>query len=281
MQFALGKFRCSVVSDGVWRVDGGTIFGVVPRVLWQKLVEPDEIGRIPLGLNSLVVRTPDALVLVETGIGTKMSRKAREFHDFGSGTLVPELARVHVEPPDVDIVILTHLHFDHCGGNTVLERGAIRPTFPNAKYVIQSSEWHDATHPDGLTRAGYDPDDFAVLEQSGQLHLVEGTEEIIRGVTCVHTGGHSRGHQMVLVESAGRVCCYPGDIMFTRWHVKPHYISAYDLNQAATYYTKLKLLEEACAHDWLMCWGHEIAPTISTLKREGDRIVAAPAEVSG
>jgi len=154
------------------------------------------------------------------------------------------------------------------------------PTFPKATYVVQRSEWDDAMHPDGLTSAGYDPDDFAVLDATGQLRLVEGTEEVVSGVTCVHTGGHSRGHQMVLVQSSGRTCCYPGDIMFTTMHVKPNWISAYDLNQEQTWRAKVKLLDDARAGGWLMCWGHESTPTLSTLKEEAGRIVAVPAETT-
>jgi len=280
MHFTLGQFGCDIVSDGEFRIDGGTIFGVVPRTLWEKRVTPDALNRIPLGLNSLVVRTPDALVLVETGIGTKMSRKAREFHDFGEGTLVPELAEIGIAPGDVDLVILTHLHFDHCGGNTRREGDAVVPTFPNARYVIQRAEWDDATHPDGLTRAGYDGDDFAVLDETGQLYLVEGTEEVTAGIACVHTGGHSRGHQMVLVRSGGRTCCYPGDIMFTTMHLRPNWISAYDLNQEQTWRAKMQLIKDALADDWLICWGHERIPTLSTLTKEGDRVVATPVETA-
>ena len=281
MHFTLGHFHLDVVSDGTFWIDGGTVFGVVPRVIWEKLSPPDERNRIPLALKSLLIRTPEALVLVETGIGTKLSARDQKHHNFGRGTLVAELAEIGVRPEDVDFVIDTHLHFDHCGGNTVLEGGTPRPTFPRAKYVIQKREWEDATHADGLTQAGYDPADFAVLAETGQLRLIDGDVEIVPGVTCRLTGGHTRGHQMVLVHSHGLTACYPGDVMLSTMHIKPNYITAYDLSQERTYAVKVKLIEEACEGRWVIVWGHDPKEWLSRLEKRDDKVVAVPVRTTG
>ena len=280
MQFRVGQFELGIVSDGLFRIDGGTMFGVVPRSIWGKLVDVDDLHRMELGLNSLVVRTPDALVLVETGIGTKLSEKACRFHAFREGTLVPELEKAGIRPGDVDFVILTHLHFDHVGGATARTESGPRPTFPNARYVIQKSEWLEAANPTGLTRAGYLDDDYLPIEKAGQLELIDGDVEITPGVTCRFTGGHTVGHQMVVVTSDGKTVCYPGDIMPTTLHVKPYYITSYDLNQKMTFEAKLALVAEACANDWLMAWGHDQHQPLSSLVTENGKVQATAAEVT-
>jgi len=275
MHLTLGRFELDVVSDGTFRIDGGTLFGVVPRVLWEKLSPPDEQNRIALALKSLVVRTGKALVVVDTGLGTKLSAKARAFHNFGEGKLVEELGKIGVRPEDVDIVINTHLHFDHVGGNTVFdEERKPRPTFPKATYVVQRQEWEDATHADRLTRAGYHPEDFTVLAETGQLRLVDGDAEVTPGVRCRLTGGHTRGHQMVLVQSEGRTACYPGDVMPSTAHIKPNFITAYDLHQEKTYAVKVKLIDEAVEGGWAMVWGHDPKEWVSRLEKQDDKVLA-------
>ena len=285
MHFTLGRFDCHILSDGVFWIDGGTVFGVVPKAMWRKMTPVDDENRVPLALNCLLIRTPDALVLVETGIGTKLGEKDRLRHRFTEGALVAELAKIGVKPADVDVVINTHLHFDHCGGNTIRacpealrgEGGELRPTFPKAKYVVQKHEWDDATHPDGLTASGYDPADFSAIEEAGQLHLVDGTVEVVPGVLCQRTGGHTPGHQMVLARSLGETVCFPGDIMPGTMWVRPNYITAYDLNQAETYAAKVKLLDEAHAGRWLMAWGHDGREPLSRIEKKDDRYAAIPA----
>lgn len=277
MHFTLGRFDCHILSDGVFWIDGGTVFGVVPKAIWRKLTPVDDENRVPLALHSLVLRTPDALVLVETGIGSKLGEKDRLHHRFTEGTLIAELAKIGVTPADVDVVINTHLHFDHCGGDTVRQGGDLLPTFPKAKYVVQKREWDDATHPDGLTAAGYDPADFLAIEQAGQLHLVDGTVEVVPGVICQRTGGHTSGHQMVLARSLGQTVCLPGDIMPGTMWVRPNWITAYDLNLVETYAAKVRLLDEAHAGRWLMAWGHDGREPLSRIEKKDDRYAAVAA----
>ena len=147
-------------------------------------------------------------------------------------------------------------------------------------HVIQKSEWLDATNPTGLTRAGYLADDFVPIDAAGKLELIDGDVEITPGVTCRFTGGHTTGHQMVVVTSAGRTVCYPGDIMPTTLNVKPNYITSYDLNQKMTFEAKLALIDEACANNWLMAWGHDQHQPLSKLVMEDGKVRAVPAEVT-
>jgi glyoxylase-like metal-dependent hydrolase (beta-lactamase superfamily II) len=277
MHFTLGRFDCHLISDGDFWIDGGTAFGVVPKAMWQKWMAPDAENRVPLALNCLVVRTPDALVLVETGIGSKLGEKDRLHHRFTKGVLLSELAKAGFAPADFDLVINTHLHFDHAGGNTFRAGDELRTTFPRAKYVAQRREWDDATHPDGLTAAGYDSDDFLPVEEAGQLTLVDGTVEVAPGVVVEWTGGHSRGHQMIVLRSRGETACFPGDIMPGPAWVRPSFITAYDLNQIETYAAKLRLLDEAHAGRWLMVWGHDGHQPLSRITKNGDRYEAVAA----
>jgi glyoxylase-like metal-dependent hydrolase (beta-lactamase superfamily II) len=281
MHLRLGQFELDAVSDGQFWIDGGTIYGVVPRTMWEKLSPPDEQNRIALALKCLLVRTGEATVLVDTGIGNKLTEKERKRHNRGEGTLVAELAKIGVRPGDIDIVINTHLHFDHSGGNTVFDgQGKARPTFPKATYVVQKQEWEDATHADTLTRGGYHPDDFTVLAETGQLRLVEGDAEITPGIMVRLTGGHTQGHQMVLVQSEGLTACYPGDVMLSTGHIKPNFITAYDLHQEKTYAVKKQLIEEACKGRWVMVWGHDMNEWASRLEKQEEKVVATPVRMT-
>ncbi len=276
MHFTFGRFDCHILSDGVFRIDGGTVFGVVPRAIWRKIMPPDDLNRVPLEINCLLIRTPEAVVLVETGIGGKLPEKDRRHHDFTEGALLAELAKAGYRPEDVDVVVNTHLHFDHCGGNTLQVAGELRPTFPKARYVVQRREWDDATHPDALTSAGYDPRDFLPLEEAGRLQLIDGAVEVAPGVVCEWTGGHSRGHQLVVARSLGETVCFPGDIMPGAAWVRPNWITAYDLNPTETFAAKVKLLDEACAGRWLMAWDHDRQP-LARIEKQNERYVAIPA----
>ena len=280
MHFKLGSFDLDVISDGDWWMDGGTIFGVVPRVLWQELAAPDELNRIRLGLNSLLVRTGRHTVLIEAGMGSKLDAKFKQHHNFGEGKLLDEMAALGVTPDDVDAVILSHLHFDHAGWCTVREGDGYRPTFPNATYIVQQREWDAATRPNSQTRAGYHREDFDALPRSDQLKLIEGDVEVTGGITCQLTGGHSDGHQSVLVESEGRVACFCGDIYCTTWHTRPNYITAYDLYPAETFRLKQDLLAEAEEEGWILVWVHETGVPAGTIRKDGKRYAAVPLETS-
>lgn len=269
--FQFQSFRCDVVSDGVWRLDGGTLFGIVPRSLWEKIYVPDTRNRIKLGLNSLLLRDGRHTVLVETGVGPKLAEKRRARHDIGPSLLLSQLEAVGCRPRDVDVVILTHLHFDHAGCNTVLDRaGRAAPAFPRARYFIQKQEWQDAVNPTAQTGEGFIPEDFLPLEAAGQLDLVDGDVEVVPGVHVQRTGGHTAGHQSVLVRAGGRTLIYPGDILPMTAHVMPYYITAFDLYPAHTFAVKEALLARGVQEQWTVVWGHDDDHPVTGLgRREG------------
>ena len=181
-----------------------------------------------------------------------------------------------MSPADIDVVIDTHLHFDHCGWNTVREGGALRTTFPKARYTLQEIEWRDATHPTPLTRGGYHPENILPLGTSGQLQLIHGDVEVVPGIECRLTGGHTPGHQLVMLRSEGKTACFAGDVMCSVHHVRPNYNTAYDLNQQQTYDCKVKLLEEAAEGRWLVVFLHESETPVAFIEKRGDEYVARP-----
>ncbi|HEX7320089.1 MAG TPA: MBL fold metallo-hydrolase [bacterium] len=254
----LGGFKLTPLSDGTFWLDGGAMFGVVPKALWNKLNPADELNRIELALNTLLIQTGNANVLVDTGIGAKVDAKFTEMYRFERAeTLVDSLKRCGLDVNDIDYVINTHLHFDHCGGNTVAIDGRSVPTFPRAKYIIQKLEWEDALNPNERTRASYLKENFISLEEKGQLNLVEGGLEVTPGIKVMRTPGHTAGHQSVLIESVGKKAMYLGDLMPTTSHFKIPYVMGYDLYPLEIMETKKKIIDQAINEKWLFIFEHD------------------------
>lgn len=278
----LGSADISVVSDGVFRVDGGAVFGVVPKAIWSGLRQPDRKNRIELGLNCLLIRSGDQTVLVDTGVGTKPDRNMRANYGMRAGKLVENLALQGVRPEDVDLVILTHLHFDHAGGCTRFGRGGSEPipVFPRATHLVQRADWQEATVTNERTRSAYNPQDFTSLELSGQLELLDGDTELLPGLWVRITGGHTAGHQCVLLESEGvRAACF-GDVMPTPDHLPLNYLTSFDLYPQESVESKRALLEEAERNNWLLVFGHGVEPVAGRLTRNDDgRLTLSPEEI--
>jgi glyoxylase-like metal-dependent hydrolase (beta-lactamase superfamily II) len=254
----LGDWELIAVSDGSFRLDGGSMFGVIPKPLWERKKPADERNRIRLGLNALLVKSPAALVLVESGIGDKMSPKEEDLYGLERDTdLMQALREEGFAPEDVDIVIHSHLHLDHCGWATRDIDGRFQPTFPNARYVVQSREWEAATRPDPRSRASYDPRDFSVLEQKGLLAPVDGETEVIQGIRVVHTGGHTPGHQVVYLENNGSRCLFLGDLVPTTAHLKVHWHMGWDLFPLELMENKRGILAQAAHRRDLLFFTHE------------------------
>lgn len=253
-----GSFKFSIVSDGTFWLDGGAMFGIVPKVLWNKTNPADELNRIELKLNCLLIQTPEKNVLVDTGVGENLDDKFKEIYkverDFG---LITALEKIGIKPGDINFVINTHLHFDHCGGNTINKDGSFVPTFPKAKYVIQKQEWSDATNPNERTKASYLKENFIPLEEAGQLILVDGDYEIFPGIKVTITNGHTRGHQSVLIESEGKKAIYLGDLIPTTSHIKIPYIMSYDLYPLDIIKKKKEILNRAIKENWLLIFEHD------------------------
>ncbi len=256
----VGDIRVTALDAGRFSLDGGTMFGVVPRSIWEKKIPPDGRNRIQLGLTCLLVETPAETVLVETGVGAeKLSGKYRDIYGVDpSRGVIDALADAGIAPEAVDRVVLTHLHMDHAGGTTVWTDNDYEPAFPNARYIVQRQEWVDAVGADRQTVHGYNAaTDLVPLERAGVLELLEGDAEICPGVRTILTPGHTTAHQSVLVQGGGETICFIGDLVPTRHHVHPVYIMAFDLYPRKTFEVKQRVLTQAAGEGWLVAWPHD------------------------
>jgi len=274
----IGRFELRTLSDGFFGLDGGAMFGVVPRVLWEKTNPPDRHNRIRLALRCLLVAAEDERIVVDTGVGRKYGAKFDAMFNLDdSDNLLASLARHGLAPEDITTVIQTHLHFDHCGWATRPDGGGgFLPTFPNARYVVQAAEWYDANHLNRRTRGSYRPDDFLPLEKAGLLQLVDGDEEIVPGVRVMRTGGHTRGHQIALVADADRTAVFWGDLIPTASHIEIPYIMGYDTLPLETTEQKERLVERAVTENWLCVFEHEPGPGVGHIRRDGKRYAFEP-----
>jgi glyoxylase-like metal-dependent hydrolase (beta-lactamase superfamily II) len=276
----LGDLRVEMVRTGNFRLDGGAMFGVVPKVLWEKVAPPDERNRIELALNCLLVRDGRRTVVVETGMGEKWGAKEREIYALRSqGGLSEELSRRGVPPESVDAVLLTHLHFDHAGGATVAGRGEdAAPAFLNATYFVQRSEWEFATHTNERTRASYRSENFLPLHREGRLRFLEGESEVFPGIAVQPTPGHTPGMQAVVLRGGGRTILYPTDLVPTAAHVRIPYIMGYDVLPLTTLDTKKRVLPQALREGATLVLVHEPVSPVGILKEEGGQILFQPRE---
>lgn len=276
----VGGFELCPVSDGTFWLDGGALFGVVPKVLWNRAMPADPENRVKLALNCLLVRTGDKCVLVDTGIGGKLSSRLREIYRLGPKSgLLASLARLRVKPEDIDYVINTHLHFDHCGGNTRGGSDEPVPVFPNARYVIQQQEWFCAQNLDERTRSSYRPADYLPLERAGQVEFVDGDESVLPGIKVLLTNGHTLGHQSVLISTKEGTAFYPGDLIPTAYHLKAQYLTAFDLYPVDLINRKKEMIEQARRENWLIILEHDPDMVFCRLAEEGG--VVKPIPVKG
>lgn len=274
----LGHFELMALSDGYFRLDGGSMFGVIPKPLWEKHKPADERNRIHLGLNCLLVRTPDELVLIEAGLGDKLSEREAGIYGLERGSgLLGSLREQGFEPEEVDCVVLTHLHLDHCGWATREEDGRLLPTFPRARYVVQAREWEAAHGPDQRSRPSYDRRNFEALEPGGRLFLAEGDGEVSPGVRVRLTGGHTSGHQAAFIESGGERCVFLGDLVPTFAHLRAHWHMGWDLFPLELMEAKQELLEEARIHHDLLFFTHEDTGPFARLEENGELRPESPA----
>jgi len=270
--FQVGRLRCHALEAGRQALDGGAMFGVVPKPLWERRIPADERNRIPLALRCLLVEHDDGLVLIDTGIGNKEDAKFRDIYGVrnegkdGRTLLEDTLAQLGVGPEDVRWVINTHLHFDHAGGNTYRDpAGAIAPTFPRATYVVQKGELEFARHTNERTAASYLPHNFEPVP----FQTIEGETEVLPGLRCLPTPGHVPYHQSVLVESAGERVCFLADLVPTSAHLPLPWIMGYDLQPLVTLESKRQLYRRAEAEGWLLVFEHDAAVVAGRLGREG------------
>lgn len=270
----LGKFEIYPTTDGSLRLDGGAMFGIVPRVLWGKVCPPDEKNRIYMALNCPLIKTSKYNILIDTGTGPKCSEKIRQMYGIENNpSLRKSLSNYGVSIEDINIVINSHLHLDHCGGDTTFDdAGRIAPTFPNAKYFIHKDEWEDALNINERTKGSYIQEDFLPLWDSGNLELVEGDEiEIVKGVSMVRTGGHTQSHCCIKIRSEGRTAFYLADLIPTVAHLPYPYIMGYDLFPLDTLKQKKRILPQAFEEHWLLMFEHDPKTYMGYLKKKDDK----------
>jgi glyoxylase-like metal-dependent hydrolase (beta-lactamase superfamily II) len=276
-RYTVGDFKIAVVSDGHIRLDGGAVFGLVPRILWEPVIGRENIDaehRIPLGLNCMVVRRGGDVLLVETGMGNKHTGVVRERHYPGEyGELLDGLEKAGVRPEDVTAVANTHLHVDHCGWNTVRRDGELVPAFPRARYFVQAGEYEAATHPNDRTRGTYFPENFEPLAATGQLELVSGEREIIPGVHFLPAPGHTAAHAAIVLSSRGETAIYTGDLVHHAIQLeRPAWIPAFDILPLVSLETKKALAERAIRERALLICTHNAFPGVGRLtERDGRR----------
>jgi len=272
-RFPLGNLRLTSVNDGMFRLDGGAMFGVVPRPLWEKKAPPDERNRILLGMRPLVVEADWGRMIVDCGAGDKMDAKSADIYALDRRRhLDHALADAGLSAESFDYVLATHLHFDHFGGATRREGdGSVRPRFPKATYFIRRAEWKDATHPHERNRASYLQDDFVPLDKAGVVGFYDADQEIQPGVRVVRTGGHTGQHQIVFLESAGKTAVFTADLIPTTAHIADAWIMGYDLFPMETLAFKKRFIRDAIEREFLIFFEHDPFITAGYIREKDGR----------
>jgi glyoxylase-like metal-dependent hydrolase (beta-lactamase superfamily II) len=280
----LGNIDLRVVSDGIYWEDGGGLFGLVPKALWEPIMAPDERNRLPFQLWCLLVETEKQRILVETGYGDKVSDKERSFISLeGERRLLSSLEKLGIGPLDIDLVINTHLHGDHCGGNTRYDgHGELVPTFPWATYCVQRLELADASFPNERTRGTYFADNWRPLEEAGQLRVLWGDTRLTEEVRVVVTPGHTRSHQCVVIESGGQTAMYLGDLASWPVHLERlAWVPAYDVEPLVSIESKRNVAHWAVDNHALLFFDHHpdvVAGYLHPTER-ADRFRLEPIEI--
>ena len=279
----IGDIELLVVSDGVIWQDAGATFGLVPRIMWERYApDIDEKYRLPVGLNSLVVRAAGKTVLIDSGCGSKSMRAPGAMGIENTGRLIENLAAEGIQPRDVDVVLNTHLHFDHCGGNTGVEDGRLRPAFPRAKYILQKGEWEAASHPNERTRGTYLAENFEPLEDARQVELVDGDAEIVPGLRMSRAPGHTEDHVVFEVESGGDVAIYIGELAQVPVQLeRVAWVSAFDILPLVSIETKKRFIEKAIDRRALLISVHAPYPGLGRLHAEGGKRKWEPEKANG
>jgi glyoxylase-like metal-dependent hydrolase (beta-lactamase superfamily II) len=276
-----GEIEVRYIYAGTFWLDGGSMFGVVPKTIWEKKMVPDEKNRLAFAVNSLLVRANGKTILVETGNGTKWDAKLRTIYRFpDNDPLVESLAKAGVKPEEIDFVINTHLHFDHAGGNTRLVNGRAVPAFPNAKYIVQKAELEHAMRPTERDRASYYAHDFVPVTDAGQWQFVEGETEILPGISVVKIPGHNLNIQGVQIRGGGNKLMYVSDLLPTRHHLPLPWIIAYDLYPLTTLETKRKWLGEFVRDGWIVGLGHDPDFPAGTLHEQDGKVAFEPVDLN-
>ncbi len=259
--YKLGNIQFEILRAGTFRLDGGAMFGIVPKEFWEKQTKSDSKNRIPLSLNVLYIKSGDKNIIVDTGIGTKFDQKGMEMYEISPEWALPkELKRIGLNLEDIDYVIPSHLHLDHMGGATLREMGKAVPSFPKATYIIQEKEWQSANDTNPRSRGSYIKDDFLPIEN--KMKLVNGDYEVCKGVNVKLTNAHTPGHQCVVLESGGQNAIFMGDLMPTCAHIRPAWCMGYDCFPLDVAKRKEEIIEKSIKEKWICIFDHEISTPV-------------------
>ncbi len=272
----LGDLELITLSDGFFALDGGAMFGTVPKNLWEKRLPSDDANRIPLSMRPLVVRSGTHTMIIDAGCGDKMDAKSAHIYKLDRRYhLDHALAEAGLTVEDIDIALASHLHFDHAGGFTAIgTNGALVPRFPKARYIAHRAEWEDATHPHERNRASYLQENFVPLRDAGVLTLVDDGAEIMPGVRYRRSGGHTAHHQVVMIESVGTTAVFTADMYPTSVHVPDPWLMGFDLYPMETLAFKRAFAREAIAREYLLFFEHDPSMAAGYLReKDGKRFV--------
>jgi glyoxylase-like metal-dependent hydrolase (beta-lactamase superfamily II) len=269
----LGRFEIDIISGGKYKLDGGAMFGVIPKPLWEKSNPADERNRVELDTNCLLIDSGDKKILVDTGSGTKYSSKEKDIFSFEDrSVLLNSLKAKGLGPSDIDIVIFSHLHFDHAGGGSIEAEGKVVPTFPRATYLVQKGEWDDAMNNYGVMKYSYRKENLIPLRESGQIEFIEGDYDVVPGLQTIVTGAHTRHHQIIKIDSEEDKGVYFADLIPTRSHLKLAFVMAYDLFPHETLLKKRDFLNQAAEEKWWIFFDHDPKGPKGKIIKESDDV---------
>jgi methylmalonyl-CoA epimerase len=274
-QLSWGNLQLTTVSDGSFRLDGGGMFGIVPRPLWETQAPPDDRGRIVMAMRALVIEADWGRMIIDCGVGNKLDARLTDIFGIDrTRNLDHTLAEAGVSPDAIDIVLPSHLHFDHCGGAVARDPRGLRPRFGRARYVIRRGEWDDALHPTARSRGSYFQEDVAPLDAAGVVDFFEDDREIKPGVRVVRACGHTAYHQVVFIESEGKIAVFAADVVPTTAHINDPWITAFDLFPQDSFGFKQRFLREAIDREYLIFFSHDPSVTAGYIREtDGKRSV--------
>jgi glyoxylase-like metal-dependent hydrolase (beta-lactamase superfamily II) len=275
----LGEIEFHIIRAGHVYLDGGAMFGVIPKPLWEKRAPADARNRIRLAMNCLVIHAGGKRILVETGAGDKMNPKLRDIYALDGPFLIDGLRDRGLRPEDIDIVVNTHLHFDHCGGNTRVQKDKVVPTFPNAKYLVQRLEFEHAMNPTERDRASYFQENFAPLQSAGVLSLPETDTELVPGVELIRVPGHTANMMCMKLTGGGKTAFFLADLVPMTAHLPLPWIMGYDLYPMTTLENKKRLLPQLIKEEWLALFAHDPKTPAAYLRDRNGEWDAEPASL--
>lgn len=277
LPLTVGELRVTVLHDGAFRLDGGAMFGVVPRTMWERRTPPDARNRVQMTMRPALVEGPWGHLLIDCGAGDRWTDRERDIYAFERhGGLEAALGGIGLTLADITLVVPTHLHFDHIGGATRTGASGVEPVFPSARHLIRRAEWHDATHPHERNRASYRSDDFEPLLQAGLVDFFDEDHDVRPGVRVMRTGGHTGQHQVVFIESEGATVLFAADLLPTTAHVDAAWIMGYDLYPVETLTVKRQLVRQAIDGDWIVIFEHDPQVAAGRIRERNGRPVVEP-----